>query len=418
MKRLWMFLWIASYAVMAQDRDLKNTYAQALQAQQQGDYARFYDLIKKAYALNPYHQGIAYQAGIACVLHNKPAEAVPYLKQAILSQADFNLDVPELKALKSTPQFAALKKLQQELVKPVIHSDTALVITDRSLHPEGIAVLKDVFYIGSIHKRKIMKFRADGSSEEFTRGAVDGMTAVFALTVDEKRNVLWASSSPMPEMTDYNALIPSAVFKFDLRSGKLIKKFLPENPSMELVLGDLAINKKGDVWASDTKNNLLFKVNETSGKLEQVFSSDELINLQGITFSDDGKFLFLADYVKGVFRLEVAKLTLTPLVLRVDVSLKSIDGLIFHENSLLATQNNIKPMRMTRYMLNAELDHITAFEIIDRGHPAFNEPTQACVEGTTLYYIANSPWTGYNDQHQIKSEKELQDVVILKYELK
>jgi hypothetical protein len=320
--------------------------------------------------------------------------------------------------LKGNKEFEEIKRIKANASQVIISADTAFMLTDRTLHTEGVAAASDnVFYCGSIRKRKIIKVE-NGAAKDFTRSAQDGLCSVFGIKVDTKKKILWASSSPMEEMENYNSLLPSAVYKYDLNSGKLLKKFLPENPSLQLVLGDLTLSKKGDVYVSDSKSNLIIKVNESSGKLEQVFSSDDFWNLQGITFSDDDKFLFISDYIKGVYRLEIDKMELIQLTKTFDLSLKAIDGLSFYKNTLIAIQNGIKPIRVTQYTLNKENDALISYTILDQNNPAFNEPTLGCVYDNTFYYVANSQWSAYDKDHHIKPASELQDIVILKTDLK
>ena len=68
--------------------------------------------------------------------------------------------------------------------------------------------------------------------------------------------------------------------------------------------------------------------------------------------------------------------------------------------------------------INKDLTEINRFEIIDRNHPNFNEPTLGVIDGKTFYYIANSQWGGYDDKHQIKPNDQLQDIVVLRYFMK
>ncbi|HEX5169032.1 MAG TPA: hypothetical protein VFW11_07645 [Cyclobacteriaceae bacterium] len=411
-------LMISCFAAMTQTSELQQFYTQAMEARNKGDNEKFYDYIMKAHAIHPYHQGILYQAGIAAALNKKNAEAIEYLKEAILIQSDFVLDIPELNALKGTKEFEHLKEIKKNASNIIITSDTAFTIKDRSLHLESItAAGENTFYGGSIHKRKIIKVE-NGVVSDFTKSGQDGLGSVFGVKVDLKRKILWACSSPMEEMEHYNAILPSAVFKYDLRTGKLLAKYLPENPALQLVLGEITINRKGEVYASDSKSNLIFKVNEATGKLEQFYSSDEFWNIQGITFSDDGDFLFIADYIKGIFRLDMKDLKLSLLEKNFDLSLKAVDGLTFYKNTLLAIQNYIKPMRVTQYKLNEELDKIISYKIIDQNHPAFHEPTLGSVIDDRYYYVANSQWSGYDDKHNIKPSDQLQDIVILRVDLR
>lgn len=401
-----------------QTGELQQHYMEAMAAYKKGDYTTFYNQIKKALELHPYHQGILYQAGIASALNNKIPEAVGYLKKAVLIQADFNLMIPDLSSLKGNKEFEKLKEAQREAARPIITSDTAVVINDRSLHVEGIVIHENMFYLGSIRHKKIVTVNEQGVVKDFTHEGSEGLTSVFALKVNAQSDILWACSSPMPEMKDYSALTSSAVFKYDLKTGRLVRKFLPENRTLELILGDLTLNKKGEAFVADSKGNLIFKANEGTGKLEQFFSSDDFWNIQGITFSDDDKYLFIADYIKGIFRLDMKTMRLTQLSTAFDASVKSVDGLLFYGNTLIATQNSIVPARVTQYQLNNSMDGLVSYSVIDRAHPAFNEPTQACLYDNSLYYVANSQWSGYDDNHHPKPEEQLQDIVILKSPLK
>jgi hypothetical protein len=221
----------------------------------------------------------------------------------------------------------------------------------------------------------------------------------------------------MQEMKNYDSAARSAVFKFELSSGKLLEKFQHPVWEKDGVFGDLILNKRGDVFVSDSQTNTVFILNEKTHHLEPYFTSPDFWNIQGLSFSDDEKFLFISDYVKGLYRLELKTKTLTEVTCNLDVSLKGIDGLVYDDHALIAIQNGTNPLRVSRYILNAYQNQIIQFEIIDRKHPAFNEPTLGVVAGKTFYYIANSQWSGYDKDHHIKPDNLLQDIVILKAKL-
>jgi sugar lactone lactonase YvrE len=406
---------ISLCSLRAQNNMLQDRLARAREAYKGGDHQRFYELILEAHKLHPYHQGILYQAGIAAALTNKPEEAVTWLEKAIQIKADYDLTHQDLASLAGRDDFAKLKTLQSALQQQVIHSDTAFVIKDRTAHTESIAAgeSKNVFYLGSIHKRKIIRIDEKGKNKDFTTPAQDGLTAVFGIKADAKRKVLWACASPVPQMENFDTAATSAVFRYDLKTGKLVARYSPGDRK-EYIFGDLVLSPNGSVFISDSKNNIIFTVNESSGKLENYFTSAEFWNIQGLTFSDDGRYLFIADYIKGIFRLDTKDKTMISLAQDFPLSLKSIDGLTFYNNSLVAIQNLVYPMRVTQYFLNKTQDRLTGHTIIDRAHPAFNEPTIGCRVNNTFYYVANSQWSGYDAENHLKPESELQDVVILK----
>lgn len=420
---LFIFLFIA---VVSPAQELQKFYAEAMAAYKAKDYPQFYEKILEANRIHPYHQGVLYQLGIAAALTGKKAEAIQYLKKAILINTDFKLEgIADFYSIKDTPEFKKLLSLQQEWQTPLIHSTTAFVLKDRSLHTEGIAYdpTQKIFYLGSIHQRKIIKVMPDGKATDFCPSALEGMTSIFGIKVDVKRNLLWACASPTEEMKNYDSLARSAVFQFELSSGKLIHKYpmlLNKNNS---VFGDLILSKTGKVFISDSKNNDIYTINEKTNQIEPYYSSPEFWNIQGMAFSPDEKFLFVSDYVKGVFRLTIKSRELIEIKNSAEnstgpVSLKGIDGIYFYNDALIAIQNGVTPMRSTQYFLNKGLNEIVGFEIIDRKHPLFGEPTLGVIDGKDFYYIANSQWGGYDNNHKIKPDDQLKDIVILRYSLK
>jgi hypothetical protein len=382
------------------------------------DTTAFYQNIIKAHHFHPYHPGMLYEAAVASAMVNKNSEAIQFLKKALLIKADIDLTKTEFKGLTAFKQFDELKTLQEKALKPVVNSDTAFVIKDRSLHLECIArgIKPGTFFCGSVHKKKIISCDSKGNFSDFTSSGADGLTCVLGIKADSKRNILWACSSPMREMENYDSLAQSAVFKYDVNTKKLLKKYVADG-NTEHVFGDITLDRNGDVFVSDSRTNIIYTINSTTDKLEAFFTSDEFWNLQGISFDNEGKNLFIADYIKGIYKLDLSNRKLTKLEAKFDLSLKTVDGLTYYKNSLIGIQNSIYPMRVTQYFLSKDQTAFTGYRIIDSKHPAFNEPTIGFVDEDTFYYVANSLWSGYDEKSNLKEAKELQDVVILKASL-
>jgi len=394
-------------------QDVQYYYNKAKEAHQSNDLVGFYNNIKEASKLHPYHQIIQYQLGIAAALNGKKEEAIDALSKAIYSTATLDLSSPELKSLEQEKKFKELLAEQQELQRPVLQSDTAFTIGERDAHIESVAYdpVSQNFYLGSIHKRKILVRNSKGEVRDFIRTGEHGIAAVFGLRIDVSKRILWACASPMPEMENYDSTLQSAVYQFDIVNRTLLNKYSLATPTNS-VFGDLTLDSKGNVYVSDGVTNTIYVVNEGKGVLEPYYTSDEFWNLQGITFSPDDKYLFISDYIKGPYRLDCHSMALIKLESTSPQSLKGIDGLLFYNNSLIAIQNGVSPFRSTRYFLNNELNQIVQAAIIDRDHPAFHEPTIGCFDGSDFYYVATSQWGAYDENHQLKTEK-LKDIVIL-----
>jgi sugar lactone lactonase YvrE len=418
MQKIVFILVLAWSALPAQDA--QRFYTLAKEAYQKKDYESYYTNLKEANRLHPYHQVILYRLGAAAALTGKPDEAFSCLRKALAIDASFQIsENSDLNSLKDKPQYEDLLTLKKQLSSPIINSDTAFVIKDRTLHTEGIEYhpATKTFYIGSIHKRKVITINQKGEVADFTLPDFKEMTSVFGLKIDSKRNILWVCSSPMEEMENYDSTKKSTVFMFDLKTRKLLNQYRMPAKEKDGTFGDLLLNKNGEVFVSDSKQNIIWKVNEKTNELESFFTSLDFWNIQGLTFSPDEKILFISDYIKGLFRLTLATRELVPMNNSTEVSLKGIDGLYYYKNSLVAMQNGVVPARATEYALNKDMTSITQANYIDRAHPAFNEPTLGVLVGSSLYYIANSQWSGYVKGQQ-KPFDQLQDIVILKSSLK
>jgi hypothetical protein len=108
--------------------------------------------------------------------------------------------------------------------------------------------------------------------------------------------------------------------------------------------------------------------------------------------------MFLADYLKGICMVDINSKNASWLEFPDMASPKGIDGLVFYNNSLVAIQNGVKPIRVTQLQLNDQQNQIIDFKIVDNNRAEFNEPTLATKVGDKLYFFSNSPWNEYDEK--------------------
>jgi hypothetical protein len=94
-----------------------------------------------------------------------------------------------------------------------------------------------------------------------------------------------------------------------------------------------------------------------------------------------------------------------------------IDGLYFHENSLIGVQNGVTPQRVVRIRLSEDSKRAERLEVIEASNPAFDEPTLGVLVEDTFYFIANSQWGLVDDQGRLATEDKLRDPIVLKTKL-
>jgi sugar lactone lactonase YvrE len=384
------------------------------------DYAKFLENIKRADALRPNHARILYNLAAAYAINNKPDDALTVLERLAAMDLFFAVERDDdFKSLLDLPRF---KTIQAEFAlnqKAVNKSERAFTIPQKDLITEGIAydAATKRFFVSSIHKHKIVAVDASGKVSDFSADS-DGLWSVSGMHVDEKRKVLWVTTTAFPQMENFQKADDgrSGVFKYDLRTGKLLKKYLLSNADGKHALGDLIIAKNGDVYASDSVSPNIYRIESKKDELEIFLSSDNFSSLQGLAFSPDEKLLFAADYSKGIFRISMADKKILQLAMDAKTNPIGIDGIYFHNGNLIAIQNGFRPHRVARLFLNKEQSAVTKSETLEANHADFNEPTLGVKVGNDFYYIANSQWALTNETGTLAADK-LKEPVILRLKL-
>ena len=304
-------------------------------------------------------------------------------------------------------------------------SQVAFRIPDRELIPEGIAFdpRAKVFYVGSTYQRKIVSVDEKGAMRDFTGEAQDGLLGVVGMKVDTKRRLLWAISSNagsgMPgKGLGRDCLGCSAVFKYDLRTGKLVKKYALDNKPRVHFLNDLTITSRGDVFVTDSLTGDIYLITRTKDELELFTNLGEKAFPNGIDLSGDEKQLFVAAY-GGVRLVNVSDKKIRTLNLPDGVSPVVIDGLYFYKGSLIAVQPFADRKKVVRYFLDKEAA-VTKVEVIEAEHPLFIQPTTGVIVGKYFYYIANSQLQLFRSLYKpdgAYDRAKLLDVVVLRARL-
>ena len=303
-------------------------------------------------------------------------------------------------------------------------SPVAFRIPDRAFVPEGIAYdpRTKTFYVGSTYLRKIVSVDARGTVRDFTAEAQEGLRGVLGLRVDATRRLLWAVSSDiglsMPiKGNPRDCLGCSAVHKYDLRTGRLLKKYsLPNKPAPHF-LNDLTLNSDGDAFISDTLTGGLYRIARARDELEEFVSLGKDSFPNGIDLSPDGRKLFVGTNesitVVGVGDRSVARLKLPAGVK------PGIDGLYFHRGGLITVEPFDKE-KIVRYILDERAGAVTRVEVLESAHPLMSQPTTGVIAGRDFYYIANSQLQVFRKLFKPDGELErgkLSEYVVLRLKL-
>jgi SMP-30/Gluconolactonase/LRE-like region len=408
----------------AQEDAVRQSRAHAQRAEQaykEKDFAAYLEHMKRAAALRPDHPTMLYNLASAQALAGDRAEAARLLARLAAMGLFYPADEDEdFVSLKETAEFrAALRKFAANR-EPAGEGATAFTLAEKGLVTEGVAYdpTDGTFYVSSVYRRKILRVGRDGAARDFAT-AGDGLWSVLGLKVDARRRHLWATTAAHRQMSGFREEEDglSAVLKFDLRTGKLVKKYaLPNQPGRHL-LGDLVVTKEGDVFATDSLSPAVYRIARGRDELELFAGGAPFVSPQGLDLSPDGRTLFVADYSKGVFALDLRTRAARPLPHPAEAMLLGIDGLYFHRGALVAVQNGANPQRVVRLRLARTLDRVERLEVLASALPAFDEPTLGVVAGDLFYFVANSQWAAVDRHGQLAPPDKLREHVILKLRL-
>jgi hypothetical protein len=130
----------------------------------------------------------------------------------------------------------------------------------------------------------------------------------------------------------------------------------------------------------------------------------------------EGRLLYVAHF-GGISVIELSTRETKPLAAPETVPLFGIDGLYFHENTLIGVQNGIDADRIVRFMLAPDGRSVTALRVLENNHPGFNIPTTGVLAGKSFYYISNSQLRNLQPNGSLKDPEKLKDVVVLQIRL-
>jgi hypothetical protein len=419
-------VFITSFAgdSLAQDNQQKDgRYYESLarKAYQEKDYTSFLENMKVAAQMRPNHPRLMYNLAAAYALTGHQHEALQSLgkmtQMGLVFPADRDTDFD---SIKSSPEFQTILKEIERNKSPVMSSIPAFTVHEKGFIPEGVAYdpVTKTFYLSSVYKRKIVSINRKGEAKDFATER-DGLWSVMGMKVDAARHLLWVATAAHPQMSNYKEEDngKSGLLKFDLRTGKLIRKYLLLKNPRPHWLGDLTINSRGDVFASDSISPAIYVIRHQTDELELFLEDAQFSSPQGLSFTQDEKHLYMADYAKGIFLIDLQTKKLVNLQPAPNITLLGLDGLYSYKGSLIGVQNGISPPRLVRLSLSGDLSRIERLETIEANNPLFDEPTLGVLVKDTFYLIANSQWGMIDEKGQLAPAEKLKEPVVLKIKL-
>ena len=396
-------------------------YREAVAAYKARDLRAFLRHATEASRLRPTHGAALYALASAHALLGDTADAVAALRRfaALGYTGDVAAD-SDFVSLARVPAFIRVRGELERNAAPLSRGRPAFTLPEKDLLTEGIAYDPGSrsFFVSSVHQRKILRVDRGGRATEFV-GPDAGMWAPLGMRTDPKRRALWVASTAVPQMKGYAPAdsFRSGIFRFDLATGALTGRFPVAADGRPHALGDVVVTRRGDVYATDSRSPIIYRVPAGGDTLEPFLESPLLLSGQGLALDTAERVLYVADYARGLLRVDLETRAIAPMAVPDSILALGIDGLYQVPRGLVAIQNGITPHRVARFALDPGGTGVVGAAVLERARPDYAEPTLGVVVDGALFYVANSQWEQFRDDGGIEAPAELRRPLVLRLRL-
>jgi hypothetical protein len=316
-------------------------------------------------------------------------EALSLLKECIALQEGFDPSgEPAFLELKASKEFITLIESVHRDYPAIAQAREAFRTTEKDLVPEGLAydAKRNVFYLSSLNRRKIVEIGRDGNSSDFVPADRFGLLPVLGIRLSPSDGTVWADSFTDSGRTE--------LLHFDT-TGKLLGRFKPEGPAKH-GFNDLVIRKNGEVITTDSLANKVLRFDPVARTFTSLPVHRPLFYPNGIALGEDDHSLYVADNL-GVVRLDLAGGDSRDVDPGPRSTLAGIDGLYWHNGSLVGIQNGIGSPRVAAFRLSGDGLRVTRTIVLENRSNLCILPTTGAIRGSDFYFIANSQIDNMNN---------------------
>jgi hypothetical protein len=316
-------------------------------------------------------------------------EALALLKECLALQEGFDPSGdPAFLEFKESKEFSAQIENVHRDFPVVAQAREAVRTTEKDLVPEGLAydAQRNVFYLSSLNRRKIVEIGRDGRSSDFVPGDRYALLPVLGIRINPSDETVWADSFTDSGRTE--------LLHFDA-TGKLLGRFKPEG-SAKHGFNDLVIRKNGEVITTDSLGNTVLRFGPSTRSFTALSVHRPLFYPNGIALSEDDHTLYVADSL-GVVRVDLANGETRDVDPGPRSTLAGIDGLYWHNGSLIGIQNGIGSPRVALFRLSSDGLRVTRTIVLENRSRFCVLPTTGAIRGFDFFFIANSQIDNMNN---------------------
>jgi hypothetical protein len=275
--------------------------------------------------------------------------------------------------------------------------------------PEGVAAAPGSrrLFLSDLAKKRVLLVGSGVPTRVF---ASTDKLEPLGMKADTVRSLLWVAATSAFRTTDQPK---SRLLAFDLRNGKLRHSY--SSPDLKSV-NDLALTPNGDLYVTDSLGGSVFRLRRGSDRLERITEAGKMSYPNGIAASGDGRSIYVAQGI-SLRRIDTATGQVSTVAQPPDLAILSIDGLYWHDGSLIGIQNGGNRGRVLRMRLSSQGESISGFDVLEAGNPDFDMPTTGSIAGNRFIFMANTQLQRLQDNGRISDGPPLKPVKLLEIRL-
>ena len=382
--------------VLAQDQDqTKGTLAEPADAE---EIRQQIALAEKLKDVVPDRGGALYLLAELKQHFGETLDVIKLLKECVALREGFDPSGgPSFTGLKESKEFQDLVEMVHRDFPVVSQSRVGFITEEKDLVPEGLAYdeKQNVFYLGSLNRRKIVKIAAtDGKITDFVAADRYNLLPVLGIRMDPADATVWANSFTERGKTE--------LLHFSA-SGELLGRYALKDDAKH-GFNDLVVRKNGEVITTDSLSGQVYRFDRKSQAFTPLAVHRQLSYPNGIALAENDEELFIADDL-GVVRVDLSSGTSADVNPGPRSTLAGIDGLYWHKGSLVAVQNGIGAPRVATFRLSPDGLRVTQTKVLESRSALSILPTTGAIKGNDFYFIVNSQVDNMNDDKVLDATK-------------
>ncbi len=373
------------------------------------DYATMLEAAEALHAQRPWNASYMAYLVVAYALtenRTKGYEMMLTMQQQGLSY-DFNV-TEDTQFLRGTQAYDYINDLMIRAGEPAGEARVDFTLPDALVLPTAIDwdPTREAYLVANAREGAVFRVTSSGETENLLAADEEnGLWSLFGLEVDAKNDRLWLTTAASPNFVGFQSEDAgrSALVEVRLSDMEVIARYPVPADGRPHRLGDLALGADG-VYAVDTILPIVYRLNREQGRLQAYVASGDSVSFRGLTASDDGKMLYVADYEMGIVALDLDGKRAARVTGPETLNFGGIEGIEFWNNHLVIIQNGNPPQRILRLALGEDRVSVESVSPLAVAQPFFNYPNYGTVVDGRLVFFADSHW--------VAGDQELEPVKI------